>query len=58
MKARSAAGETLTAPAIDSVNTLEAPKTVTPTPVAAQVQGDRLALTLEPKSVTVLALRP
>lgn len=58
MRARSASGETLTAPAIDSVNTFEAPKTVTPRPVTAKVEADRLTVTLEPKSVTVLALRP
>jgi alpha-N-arabinofuranosidase len=58
MRARSASGETLTAPAIDSVNTFEAPKTVMPKPLTAQVQGDRLTVTLEPKSVTVLAVRP
>jgi alpha-N-arabinofuranosidase len=58
LTARTAAGETLTGPAIDSVNTFEAPRTVTPTPVTAQVQGDRLNVTLEPRSVTVLAVRP
>ena len=57
LTARTAAGETLTGPAIDSVNTFEAPKTVTPKPITAQVQGDRLNVTLEPKSVTVLAVR-
>ena len=56
--ATSASGETLTAPAIDSVNTFEAPNTVTPKPVTAPVQDGRLTLTLAPKSVTVLALRP
>jgi alpha-N-arabinofuranosidase len=56
--ATSVSGEMLTAPAIDSVNTVEAPTAVTPRPVSAQVQGDRLTLTLDPKSVTVLALRP
>ena len=58
MKVGSASGETLTAPAIDSVNTFDAPKTVTPRPVSAQLQDGRLTLTLAPKSVTVLALRP
>jgi len=58
VEASSASGETLTGPAIDSVNTFEAPTTVSPRPVSAQVQGGRLTLTLEPKSVTVLALRP
>jgi alpha-L-arabinofuranosidase len=58
MKASSASGETLTAPAIDSVNTFDAPQTVTPRAVSAQIIADRLTMTLEPKSVTVLALRP
>ncbi len=51
------AGETLTAPAVDSVNTFEAPKTVVPKPVSATLAGDVLTLTLEPKSVTVLSIR-
>jgi alpha-N-arabinofuranosidase len=57
IKAKSAAGETLTAPAVDSVNTFAAPKSVTPKPISAKVQGDVLSVTLEPKSVTVLAIR-
>jgi alpha-N-arabinofuranosidase len=55
---RSAAGETLTAPRVDSVNTFEAPNTVAPKPIAAKVQGGRVALTLEPKSVTVISIEP
>ena len=55
---RTVAGETLTATAVDSVNTFEAPNTVAPKPVSAKVQGDRLSVTLEPKSVTVLSVRP
>ena len=58
MTARTATGETLTAPAIDSVNTFEAPSTVSPKPLSAIVSGDRLTVTLAPKSVTVLAVRP
>jgi len=54
--AKSAAGETLTAPKVDSVNTFEAPKTVVPKPISAKVQGGKLALTLEPKSVTVISV--
>jgi alpha-N-arabinofuranosidase len=53
----SASGETLTAPAVDSVNTFDAPGTVAPTPVSAKIQGDQVVLTLEPKSVTVLSMR-
>jgi alpha-N-arabinofuranosidase len=55
--AKTAAGETLTGPAIDSVNTFEAPNTVVPKPVSATITGDRLSITLAPKSVTVLAVR-
>jgi alpha-L-arabinofuranosidase len=54
---RAATGETLTASAVDSVNTFTAPKTVAPKPVTAKVQGDQVVLTLEPKSVTVLTIR-
>jgi alpha-N-arabinofuranosidase len=57
VSARTAAGETLTAPAVDSVNTFDNPKAVVPKPVTARLQGDQLTLTLEPKSVTVLAVR-
>jgi alpha-N-arabinofuranosidase len=53
---KSAAGETLTAPRVDSVNSFEAPNTVVPKPIAAKVRGAALALTLEPKSVTVISV--
>ena len=53
---RSAAGETLTAPRVDSVNSFEAPNTVVPKPIAAKISGATLALTLEPKSVTVISV--
>jgi len=52
----SAAGETLTAPKVDSVNTFDAPNTVVPQPISAKVQGGKLALTLPPKSVTVVSV--
>jgi alpha-N-arabinofuranosidase len=55
---RSAAGETLTAPRVDSVNTFETPNAVAPQPIAAKVQGGRVALTLAPKSVTVISIEP
>jgi alpha-N-arabinofuranosidase len=58
MAVKSATGETLTAPAVDSVNTFAAPHTVVPRPVTAKVQSGRLTLTVEPKSVTVLSLEP
>jgi alpha-N-arabinofuranosidase len=56
--AKSAVGETLTAPKVDSVNTYDAPKTVVPKPIAARVQGSKVMLTLEPKSVTVISVEP
>jgi alpha-N-arabinofuranosidase len=56
--AKSAVGETLTAPKVDSVNTFAAPKTVIPKPITAKVRGGKLALTLDPKSVTVISVEP
>jgi alpha-N-arabinofuranosidase len=46
----------LTAPKVDSVNSFEAPNAVAPKPVSVKAQGGKLALQLEPKSVTVIAL--
>jgi alpha-N-arabinofuranosidase len=54
--AKSAVGETLTAPKVDSVNTFEAQNAVVPKPVSAIVQGGKLTLKLEPKSVTVISI--
>jgi alpha-N-arabinofuranosidase len=53
---KSATGETLTAPKVDSVNSFEAPNAVVPKPVSVKAQDGKLALKLEPKSVTVVAL--
>jgi alpha-N-arabinofuranosidase len=53
---RTAAGQTLTAPRVDSVNTFEAPNAVVPKPIAAKISGATLALTVEPKSVTVISI--
>ena len=53
---RSASGRTLTAPRVDSINTFEEEDAVSPKPVRFKAQGDKLTLTLEPKSLTVLAL--
>ena len=54
--AKSAAGETLTAPKVDSVNTFESPNTVVPKAISAKVQNGKLSLKLEPKSVTVVSV--
>ena len=55
--ARSVTGETLTASAVDSVNTFALPAVVEPRPVSAILRGDQVSLTLAPKSVTVLSVR-
>ena len=55
---RTAKGETLTAPAVNSINTFSAPNQVVPKAVSAGVKDGRLMLTLQPKSVTVLSLEP
>jgi alpha-N-arabinofuranosidase len=54
--AKSASGETLTAPKVDSINTFEAPNTVVPKRTSANVQGGKVTLKLEPKSVTVVSI--
>ncbi len=56
MTAKSATGETLTAPKVDSINTFDAPNTVVPKPISAKAQGGKLSLKLEPKSVTVISV--
>jgi alpha-N-arabinofuranosidase len=58
MAIKSAKGETLTASQVDSVNTFSAPNAVVPKPVFASVKSGRLALTVAPKSVTVVSLEP
>jgi alpha-L-arabinofuranosidase len=55
---KSAKAETLTASAVDTVNTFAAPDTVVPKSISARIEGGRLTLTLEPKSVTVISLEP
>ena len=53
---KSATGETLTAPKVDSINTFDAPNTVVPKPVTAKIQAGKLALKLEAKSVSVISV--
>jgi alpha-L-arabinofuranosidase len=55
---KSANAETLTASAVDSVNTFATPDTVVPKPLSAKMSAGRLALTVGPKSVTVISLEP
>lgn len=54
--AKSAAGQSLTAPKVDSVNTFDAPNTVVPKAISAKIQDGKLNLRLEPKSVTVISV--
>ena len=54
--AKSAAGQTLTAPNVDSINTFDAPKTVVPKPISGKVENGKLTLTVAPKSVTVISV--
>jgi alpha-L-arabinofuranosidase len=54
--AKSAVGQTLTAPKVDSVNTFDAPNTVVPKPISAKIESGRLVLKLDPKSVTVISV--
>ena len=56
INAKSAAGETLSASKVDSVNTLDTPNTVVPKPISAKAQDGKLTVKLEPKSVTVVAV--
>ena len=56
MTIKSATGETLTAPAVDSVNTFEAPTTVAPKTAQVTVHGSKLTLKLAPKSLTVISV--
>jgi alpha-N-arabinofuranosidase len=56
MNAKSAAGETLSASKVDSVNTFDAPNSVVPKPFSANAQDGKLTLKLAPKSVTVVAV--
>jgi alpha-N-arabinofuranosidase len=56
--AKSAAGTTLTAPRVDSINTFDAPATVVPQPLTATMQGSRMTVRLAPRSVTVISVQP
>ncbi len=56
ISAKSASGETLTAPKVDSINSFAAPNRVVPKAISPKVQGGKLTLKLEPKSGTVVAV--
>jgi alpha-N-arabinofuranosidase len=51
-----AAGQVLTAPNVNSVNTFAAPKTVVPTPIAGKLSDGAVTVSLPGKSVAVIAL--
>jgi len=53
---KSVSGETLSAPKVDSINTFDAPNTVVPKKISAKIAGGKVALTVEPKSVTVVSI--
>jgi alpha-N-arabinofuranosidase len=46
----------LTAAKVDAINTFAAPDTVTPKPIAANLQGGKLVVTLPAKAVAVLGV--
>jgi alpha-N-arabinofuranosidase len=56
INAKSARGETLTAPKVDSVNTFDAPNVVTTKPISVKVEAGKVSFKLEPKSVTVISV--
>jgi alpha-N-arabinofuranosidase len=53
----SASGRVLTAAAMDSRNTVDAPSAVAPAPFSARREGEQITLRLPPKSVVVAALQ-
>jgi alpha-L-arabinofuranosidase len=56
MNVKTAAGETLTAPKVDSINTFNSPAAVAPKRISAKVQSGKVTLQLDPKSVTVVSV--
>jgi alpha-N-arabinofuranosidase len=56
VRARAASGTVLTAPAVNSINTFEAPNTVTPRPFTGRASGGAVTIQLPAKSVAMLAI--
>lgn len=56
VRARSASGEILTAPRVDSVNSFDAPEAVAPTPFSAKAADGGVTLDLPAKSVAVVEI--
>src|SRR6185437_8642994 len=46
---KSATAETLTAPAVDSINTFDVPNAVVPKPTAVKLQNGEISLTVQPR---------
>jgi alpha-N-arabinofuranosidase len=53
---RKAAGQVLTAPNVNSVNTFDAPRTVVPAPITGKVAGGVVTVDLPARSVAMIAL--
>jgi alpha-N-arabinofuranosidase len=58
LSVRSAAGEVLTAPNVNSINSFDAPNAVTPKPIAGTVRAGKVTVALPARSVAVIALDP
>jgi alpha-N-arabinofuranosidase len=56
VRAKAGSGTVLTAPAVNSVNTFEAPNTVAPRPFATRTAGGAVTLELPAKSVVMVAI--
>jgi len=50
------AGETLYASSVDAINTFEKPDNVSPKEINANVSGNQISVTVQPQSLTVLAI--
>jgi alpha-N-arabinofuranosidase len=55
---KTVSAQTLTAEKVDSINTFEAPETVTPRSLEAMLESGRLRATVPAKSVSVFTLAP
>ncbi|RYY29482.1 MAG: alpha-N-arabinofuranosidase [Sphingomonadales bacterium] len=56
VRAKGASGQVLTAPAVNSINTFDAPKTVVPTAFTAPATNGAITVSLPAKSVAMLAV--
>jgi alpha-N-arabinofuranosidase len=55
---KAASAENLTGAAVDSNNTFDSPNAVAPKSAAVKIQNGKLSLTLAPRSVTVISIKP